>query len=181
VVNKPDTAPGVVDKPDTAPGVVDKPDTAPGVVDKPDTAPGVVNKPDTAPGVVDKPDTAPGVVDKPDITVDITPVLVVFVGSCVLEIEGTAGNEGVQGEVDEFEVKSGGPPRLMGASLGVVNPLPILFSSVGSCGMTNSRHVGMRDPMPRPIILSWAEKEGGREKESRLSAPILNTENEEVD
>ena len=148
-------------------------DTAPGVVDKPDTAPGVVDKPDTAPAVVDKLDTAPAMVDKP--------VVVVFVGSCVLEIEGTAGNEGVRGEVDKFEAKSGSPPRLVGVSVGVVNPLPVLFSSVGSCGMTKSRHVGMRDPMPRPIILSWAEKEGGREKESGVSAPVLNTENEELD
>ena len=141
-----------------------------------DTAPGVVDKPDTAPGVVDKLDTAPAVVDKPDTT-----VVVVFVGSCLLEIEGTTGNEGVRGEVDKFEVKSGSSPRLVGVSVGVVNSLPVLFSSVGSCGMTESRHVGMRDPMPRPIILSWAEKEGGREKESGVSAPVLNTENEEVD
>ena len=205
VVSKPDIALGVIARPDIAPRVpldildiallalVYKQDTTLGVVSKPDIEPEAVDKPDIALGVVGNLVNAPEVVGKSEVTAlyvrvevlpgipssrvvvgmamgVITPLSVNF--SCVLGVEGAPWNEGV----DEFRGKFSGPPKLLGASMGMGKPA--LFSSTGSCGITESRPMGISDPMPHLIILSWAEKEDGRVKESGLRVPVFD-ENEE--
>ena len=157
---KPDTEPGTGGKPKVS--EVDKLDIAPGVVDRPDNAVRVEGKPDIAPGKVDKPDIVPG---EEDIApkVEFKPADIAAVEETLEHLVATPSNTN--------------NPAVVGVSLGVVRPLPVLFSSVGSCGMTEWRLNGMREPPPWPR--SSPVKDGGREKELGLRDPFLDSENED--